>query len=145
VAQIEIPIPDIVALRITPTDHEEQALLAINVYNPCDESIVQKLHEELKRVDTSQVAIIMAGDFNAHHPMWNPVEYLRHDEVANDIIDLAAELGLTLLIPPGMVTYPHASTAIDLVWGNQEAAERVIKCRIAEENDQGSDHLPIET
>ena len=54
-------------------------------------------------------------------------------------------MGLTLLIPAGSITYPNAGTAIDLVWGNNEAARKLLKCRIAIDHDQGSDHLPIET
>src|SRR5438045_6979641 len=56
-----------------------------------------------------------------------------------------AELELDLLIPAGRVTYLKASTAIDLVWGNDETKNQIIKCQIAEKNDHGSDHLPIET
>src|SRR5216117_1473010 len=58
---------------------------------------------------------------------------------------MMAELELDLLIPAGTMTYPKASTAIDLVWGNDETKNRIIKCQIAEKNDHGSDHLPIET
>ena len=87
----------------------------------------------------------MAGDFNCHHPAWNPPRYTRHDEEADKLIDLATDLGLNLLIPPGTITYPNAGTAIDLVWANETAYTRMMKCGIALSHDQGSDHLPIET
>ena len=58
---------------------------------------------------------------------------------------MMTELELTLLLPPGTVTYPNAGTTIDLIWGSIEATNRIITCRIAEEYDHGSDHLPIET
>ena len=56
------------------------------------------------------------------------------------------ELELSLLLPSGIITYPNgaAGTTIDLVWGNDEATSRIIKCKIAEEHDHGSDHLSIE-
>ena len=60
-------------------------------------------------------------------------------------MEMITELELDLLIPAGTVTYPKAGTAIDLVWGNDEAKNRTIKCQIAEKNDHASDHLPIET
>ena len=87
----------------------------------------------------------MGGDFNRHHPMWNPINYQRHEESASEIIDLAAGLNLELLIPPGTVTYPTAKTAIDLVWGNRAARQNMLKCKIDRQNDHGSDHLPIKT
>jgi hypothetical protein len=59
------------------------------------------------------------------------------------LVELAADLGLALLIPPGTVTYPNAQMAIDLVWGSQAAVTSLLKCQIAENNDQGSDHLSV--
>jgi hypothetical protein len=88
---------------------------------------------------------IIAGDFNCHHPRWNPTSYTRHDDTANDLVELATEFGLDLLLPSGTVTYTHAETAIDLVWGCSKAQERVLKCQIASQCDQGSDHWPVET
>src|SRR5437667_4023540 len=85
------------------------------------------------------------GDFNTHHPLWNPSEYPRHDEEADTLVEMMAELELDLLIPAGTITYPNSGTAIDLVWGNNEAKNRIIKCQVAEKNDHTSDHLPIET
>ena len=87
----------------------------------------------------------MAGDFNCHHPMWNPPQYTRHDEEVDKLVDLAANLSLSLLIPLGMVTFPNVVTAIKLIWANETAAARTLKCGIALSHDQGSDHLPIET
>ena len=88
---------------------------------------------------------MIGGDFNAHHPLWNPRTYTRHDEDADEIVEMMTELELNLMLPAGSITYPHADTTIDLVWGNEEAQNRVITCRMAEEQQHGSDHLPIET
>ena len=49
------------------------------------------------------------------------------------------------MIPPGTITYPNAGTAIDLVWGNEKAADNMLKCKLAEMHDVGSDYLPIQT
>jgi hypothetical protein len=87
----------------------------------------------------------MGGDFNCHHPMWNPSEYERHDDEADSLIDLTASLGLNLMLPSGTIIYPNAGITIDLVWGNETAINNVLKCKIAENQDHGSDHLPIET
>ena len=116
---IDLPLNDVTAIEITtkdpyPTPHARRSL------------------EPLPHKYTT---IIIAGDFNSHHPYWNPSEYTRHDEEADTLMEMITELELDLLIPAGTVTYPKAGTAIDLVWGNDEAKNRTIKCQIAEKND----------
>src|SRR4030095_7645541 len=59
------------------------------------------------------------------------------------------EAQLRPLLPLGTITFPtdneHGGTAIDLVWGNNEAENLTIKCHTVETtNDHTSDHLPIE-
>src|SRR5262245_38318634 len=51
---------------------------------------------------------------------------------------------MQLLIPPGTITFSRKKTTIDLVWGNENAANCLLKCQIASKNDHSSDHLPIE-
>ena len=87
----------------------------------------------------------MAGDFNLHHPMWNPFNYDTHDQQADELAELMGSYGLTQMLPKGTITYPSAGTTIDLVWGNQRAEQRIIKCQIADYDDHSSDHRPIET
>src|SRR5439155_1279706 len=79
------------------------------------------------------------------HPTWNHPKYHRHDTEADDLVEGMLQLGMQLIIPPGTITYSKSGTAIDLVWGNEQAANDIIKCQIAEKNDHGSDHFPIET
>ena len=87
----------------------------------------------------------MAGDFNSHHPVWNPQHYTRHDPSGDDVIDLARDLQLSLLLPPGTVTFPNAGTTIDLIWATSNLKNRTLKCGIATEHDIGSDHYSIAT
>ena len=87
----------------------------------------------------------MAGDFNLHHPLWNSEGYLKHDAQADELIEMMAENNMRLLLPPGTITFPNAGTTIDLTWGNENAEQSLLKCQISEDNDHGSDHLPIET
>ncbi len=126
---------------------ETRPLLLINIYNPGDKSIIAELHEYMRQsINTEDYyVIIAAGDFNTHHPLWNPPEYIRHDEEVDKLVTMMADLGLSLLSPAGTITYPNAGTTIDLVWGNNNAANHMLACKIAEERDQGSDHFPIET
>jgi Reverse transcriptase (RNA-dependent DNA polymerase)/Endonuclease-reverse transcriptase len=145
ITQIPIHLTDVVALQIQPS-RDDPPLTIINVYNPSDNSLIQQLQNELRKVQVRQEEmIIMAGDFNCHHPLWNPPAYLNHDNTAEELVELAAHFGLSLLIPPGTITYPAANTAIDLTWGNSKAQESLLKCQVATDADQGADHLPIET
>jgi endonuclease/exonuclease/phosphatase family metal-dependent hydrolase len=149
ITQINLPFTDIVATKII-TSRDQPALVVVNVYNPSGaESIIRELHTALQTLLTPDQMesdiIIMAGDFNCHHPIWNRATYLRQDTTADRLIDLATDLELTLLLPPGTVTFPRADTTIDLVWGNSMAEKRTLKCQTTTTYDQGSDHLPIET
>jgi primosomal protein N' len=87
----------------------------------------------------------MAGDFNLHHPLWNPQGYTKHEAQADELIEMMADHKMRLLLPPGTITFPNAGTTIDLTWGNENAEQSLLKCQISEDNDHGSDHLPIET
>ena len=143
---ITFPFPDVTAVAINTTDNLKPSLV-INVYNPCDQNLITPLTEYLQQnIDTTQYnAIVIAGDFNLHHPLWNPPQYHTHDPKADELIEGMLQLGMQLMIPPGTITFPPAQTAIDLVWGNEQAMNNMIKCHVATENDHGSDHLPIET
>jgi endonuclease/exonuclease/phosphatase family metal-dependent hydrolase len=93
-------------------------------------------------------SIIVLGDFNLHHPLSNPPDYQKHDIKADDLIQTMATLGMDLVVPGGTITRQQGNgsgTPIDLVWGNEAAANLIVRCRIAEIKDHGSDHLPIET
>jgi Endonuclease-reverse transcriptase len=44
-------------------------------------------------------AIIMTGDFNLHHPLWNAQDYDIHDAQGDELIEMMADAGLKLLLP----------------------------------------------
>ena len=144
--QLPVPSTDVAAVEISLPGASKPSLF-INVYNPCDESVLPTLQSYLTEnlIPHHYELIVIGGDFNCHHPLWNPSEYTRHDDEADRLIDLAASLDLNLMLPPGTITYPNANTSIDLVWGNEAAIDAMLKCKIAEDHDHGSDHLPIET
>ena len=142
--EVPIPVHDVTAICLR-TEGCTKPHLIINIYNPSKEEVITPLIEYVAQHISPQHyhAIIMLGDFNLHHPLWNPPGRLTHDTGADDLIKLAASLNLSLLIPEGTVTYPSAGTAIDLTWGNAKAEQCLQKCKIAKNNDHGSDHLPI--
>jgi hypothetical protein len=143
---IALPFPDVTAVVVKTTNNPNPTLI-INVYNPGDENLITPLNDYLQQnVDPSQYhAIIIASDFDLHHTLWNPRQYLKHDTQADELIKGMLQLGMQLLISSGTITFPNGKMAIDLVWGNEQAMNCMLKCQIATENDHGSDHLPIET
>lgn len=145
IAPLPLPFNDITAVRLFTEDAKPH--LIMNIYNPNDNDLTEELHEYLRNninIHDYDI-IIIGGDFNLHHPIWNPEGYTYHDKEADALVEMMTELELSLLLPPGTITYPNDGTIIDLIWGSNEATNRVITCRIAEEHDHGSDHLPIET
>jgi len=92
---------------------------------------------------------IILGDFNLHHPLWNDPTYDKHHYIADDLVDIASEIGAVLYTPQGLATRNcqrgthREKTTIDLLFSNIEEIETIP--RICEYIEQGSDHLPIET
>ena len=74
-------------------------MLTINIYNPCDQSIITELHEYLwENINTQDYgSLVVGGDFNAHHALWNPKTYTRHDE-GDAIVEMMTELELNLIL-----------------------------------------------
>ena len=61
------------------------------------------------------------------------------------VINPALDLQLSLLLPPGTVTFSNAGTTIDLIWATTDLKNKTLKCGITTEYDIGSDHYPIDT
>jgi len=142
-----IPFPSSDIMGISVNFGHNKNLIAINVYNTKDAQTLLNLQTYLQQNQqrNRHRTIIIGGDFNLHHPMWNPHGYTVHDEKANDLVEIMAQNGIELLSPAGKVTFPRGETTIDLTWGNTAAQQLLLKCRIADKVDHGSDHLPIET
>ena len=143
---IHIPFPDTTAISIRLQETDRPSLI-VNIYNPARNpstiNTIQHLQQHI-RTNPNYDAFIIAGDFNLHHPLWNPPGYHRYDSTADTLIEEMSELQLKPILPAGTITFPRAKTAIDLVWGNEYSAQQVIKCKTSHKNDHGSDHYPIE-
>jgi len=144
-APIHFPFRDVVAVAIN-TELSHKPMLIINIYNPHDYNLINPLREYLQQHIRPEdyEHIIMAGDFNLHHPLWNPPGYRTQDRRADDLLEMMADYGLRLLLPSGTITFPRTGHAIDLVWGNEVTQDVLLKCQVSVHNDHGSDHLPIE-
>lgn len=89
-----------------------------NLYNACDHSkttdaLAKYLSESAVAADTSiSVYDIWAGDFNRHDPMWEDPKYKqlftrRHLDDAEVLINLLADYGMDMALPPGIPTLEH--------------------------------------
>ena len=145
---IKIPINNITAITFTNPASSTKLSLIINVYNAHshnkDNSAALQAYISNLNKDNYNL-IIISGDFNLHHPLWNPTSYHNHDDKADILINTFTHLNLSLLLLPGTITYPNAKTTIDLVWGNKKATQNLIACTTSHKHNVGSDHLPIQT
>ena len=104
---LHYPSSDIAMIQVK-ADEDSLPMLLINIYNTKGTSLINNLatflqsHLRQHRYD----AITMVGDFNLHHPLWNPSDYETHDHEAEELIDLMATNGLNLILPAGTITFP---------------------------------------
>ncbi len=113
---MEIPNTVAVALQLNKAQHPT---LIINIYNTKNTSQLKELWTYLQKHlrNNTYNGIIMAGDFNLHHPLWNPPNYQNQDSEADTLIDIISQTRLKSMLPADIITFPRAKTAIDLVWG----------------------------
>src|SRR5437773_4837011 len=120
--QLPIPHRDITAISIS-TNNAKPTLL-INIYNQQTESIICPLRQYLQSCAKLEdyEAVIILGDFNLHHPLWNPCSYTKHNPLADDLVELMMDINMMPLLPLGTITFPTnndaGGTSIDLIWGN---------------------------
>ncbi|KAF8289854.1 putative trans-sialidase, partial [Trypanosoma cruzi] len=63
--------------------------------------------------------LLLCGDFNMHHPQWEPFLESSPSEVAAEFLELCTDAGLTLVNTPGEITYARGTrerSCIDLTW-----------------------------
>src|SRR5579859_625440 len=79
--QIFIPYKDITAISIMPSPPFIKPILIINIYNADNNTLIDEMdnimHQHVNIQDYE--VVVLAGDFNLHHPLWNPIGYTKHD------------------------------------------------------------------
>ena len=119
-----------------------------NVYNDPDEEdrtrTLRLLAQELSNV-TPEDHLVVLGDFNLHHPQWSNVWTRSVSSGANMLLDMLVDRQLWQLTPPGMKTHrcQSSDTTIDLTFATSALQQRLICCKVADNLDCDSDHLPI--
>lgn len=146
--------PDLVAIRLRKQgDSQQDHMLVVSVYNPSplsrtdpepQNSVIPTLIELLSTtVDTAR---FIAGDFNLHHPLWEPLGN-RTEAAATTAENALRTAGLRLITTPGTVTSRghNSESTIDLAWCDPQTERRVIRHHPREDLQFGSDHIPLLT
>jgi exonuclease III len=156
---IDCDCPDITAIHI----HGEYGILEIfNIYNDCTHSNTLKILETYMQYREAQVTaeelpthFLWAVDFNRHHEAWD--EPRNHHPftgpntiAAEELINLTAEYGLRMVLPPGIPTLQSFAmknwTRVDNVFVSDTFTDRIVACNMVPESQPvKSDHLPIIT
>jgi exonuclease III len=119
----------------------------INVYNPGgdDGKPVISSWEAIKNaiIDSKEEEIVLLGDFNIHHPKWQPGSDRK--ESGDHILRKTGEKGLQLITEQGITTWRRGTqeTVIDLTFTTAEVAHRLTACQPREDWTARDDHIPI--
>lgn len=136
---------DISSLEITNLTSDNKICI-FNVYNEVGTSTIIDLGEAIVKLD-AYVEILVLGDFNLHHPLWSIVHrYNGHGiSAAQSLLTIIEEFHLQLLTAPGTPTHrwSQGESTIDLTFGSEDVASRIIYCKIDTALDHDSDHLPV--
>ena len=131
--------PDIVIIKMkTPG---RPAFLIVNIYNDTNSSGLKALMQ----VHLPDMAIIIAGDFNLHHPMWSPENH-HQSPFADTLVDWMESHQFLLLNNPSEITFDRAGqlSVLDLTWINKRAIDigLVRDWAIRHDITVCSDHFP---
>ena len=131
--------PDIVIIEMKVPGRPP--FLVINIYNDTHSSGIKALMQ----VHLPEMAIIITGDFNLHHPMWSPENH--HQSPFSDaLVDWMESHQFLLLNNPGEITFDRAGqlSVLDLTWINKRAIDigLVKDWAIRHDISVCSDHFP---
>ena len=142
--QINIPSPNIIGLSIKISQNSAP-LTFINIYNRPDDDVLPLIIDLIKR--KAHAATHICGDFNLHHPLWNPTHYRTSpEEGAEILVNHIVENGYHIVNPLGVPTRygNNSATTIDLylISSHVEHVDQAL-CSINDDLDTISDHQPL--
>ena len=109
----------------TPTSGPDWAAITLHRYNLTITSLYNdqsdlRLPIQLLRDSVPDAKLLLVGDFNLHHPLWDL--HGRESRLSSELVSEAHRRRLTLLTPFGEVTrysHNHRTSTIDLAWASQ--------------------------
>ncbi|KAG5736093.1 hypothetical protein E4T56_gene6291 [Termitomyces sp. T112] len=133
-------------------------LSLFNIYNDCKHNeVLTTLSSFLSSsahiaCPSASDCMLWLGDFNCHHPLWEPVDN-HHLNSPKDFIqpllDMLTAYNMELALPPGIPMLQTASnrwTRPDNVWRSHTDVDPIISCNIVPSLcPTRADHLPIVT
>jgi hypothetical protein len=151
-AQVAVPSPDVTAVRL----HSAAGwILCINVYNPCDANTSLAVVDALLTGTQMYSQVVLLGDFNRHHPLWDEdrnghLFTAANLDLAQPLLDLTSKHGLIMALPKDLPTLQSMVsknyTRPDNVFVSGTLAESLTSCTtIPEARPPCTDHLPIRT
>ncbi|KAG5731524.1 hypothetical protein E4T56_gene5479 [Termitomyces sp. T112] len=153
--QLTIHSTDITAIRFAG---EFGFLSLFNVYNDCKHNeVLTTLSSFLSSSahiahPSASDCMLWLGDFNHHHPLWEPVDN-HHLNSPKDFIqpllDMLTAYDMELALPPGIPTLQTASdrwTRPNNIWRSHTDVDPIISCDVVPSlRPMHADHLPIVT
>ncbi|KIV98600.1 uncharacterized protein PV09_09617 [Verruconis gallopava] len=87
----------------------------------------------------------MLGDFNLNHPVWGGKKEHKHEEEAEELLDIMQNTGMTNMLRSGTITYEEGEkrSTIELCWMSAGLTDRLIRCEADRDMEHDSDHLSI--
>jgi hypothetical protein len=143
---VEHPQPDLTTLTL---QLEDRTLHIHNIYSQPPGAYNTVVRESpiyaLPTLLSKPGEHLVVGDFNLHHPWWGGARCLTRHRMADDLVGFVKEAGLQLLTPPGTITWEArgAASTVDLTFASPWLAQRVTRCGVDAELENGSDHHPI--
>ena len=152
--QIHFDSPDVTSTKITQGTTK---ILVINVYNDCKhndalDAVSQFLNHQFPNDHVpDDTHIILAGDFNRHHPSWEEernAHLTTNERLLHPLMDIINRFDLRMALPPNRPSLRALSTGNwtrpDNVWCTSHSLDLFTSCD-TNPGLQGpnTDHLPI--
>jgi hypothetical protein len=133
--------PDLLAIDIIEGNAKIQLL---NVYNEADQArLGPKTLERCLFQQLLSPYTVLLGDFNTHHPWWDPLA--KKTQGADQLIEWLEQQDLHLINSPGSGTFfrPHLAreSVLDLSFASSSLARRIQDWQVLP--DLGSDHYGL--
>lgn len=152
---LDIPHSDITAIRLAG---EFGHCSIFNIYNDCtNNNTTDALDTYLQNnartaLPSPSDHMFWLGDFNRHHPIWEP-DTNRHlystAALVDPLLDLITNHDMIQSLPPGiptLETVTHNWTRPDNVWRSNNANDPIVRCDVDPSiRPPKADHLPIIT
>ena len=141
---IDIPTANVTGVRVT-FNAGSQPVNFINVYNKHDSQTLVLVRDLVQRFANQPTHLL--GDFNAHHPAWNPAGYEGTTELeTEELVIQLLQNNYSMVSAKGIPTrYGYNSaTTIDLYWLSSKVEHYDSAfCSVDDEIDTTSDHRPL--